>query len=160
MEFLDINPTLPRIVGWPQCKNPWKAQIPTLTSNSVIIARYAPCDEPNSHWIRALHGKTLFALGGWTSEMWAEDTTASILEDHDLLTSLAGNMFSVFAFTPAFMVTLSLAGASRSSFRSEHMPSQQVADAEADTQELPDTQVIASQDSEVSDDVNSWLSIH
>ena len=118
LEFLDLNPRLPRLISWPKCNSPWSHRIPTLTGKSLIVARYSPFENKEMHFTRPLHGKTLFAMGGWTREMWKPSTPEVELEDHDLLTSLAGNMFSAFAFGPAFMTVLALAGATSHNFRS------------------------------------------
>jgi hypothetical protein len=116
VEFFDALPTLGRLVAWPRLKNAWSPTVPTITSSALIVMRVAPFGESAKLVIRALTGKEVFALAGWTSEMFEADTPSSIVDDSELLTSLAGNMFSAYAIGPALMVALALLGATPSVF--------------------------------------------
>ena len=71
-QFVDVNPSLPRLVASkPETFSPGSTELPTLTSGSTIIMRYIPTGR-TAPTIRALIGKELFAITGWTDDMWKD----------------------------------------------------------------------------------------
>ena len=127
IEFVDVNNSLPRLLGWPAThRNPWSQACPTLTCNTVIAMRY---DCKGETVIRAATGKELMGMIGWTADFWHDGTDPKLLTDDSLLTKMAGNAFSGFAFGVAATVGMALAGmkedhfvASKSSATSQSTP--------------------------------------
>lgn len=115
VEFVDVNPTISRILGLSSNKegkdvrNPWSATCPTLTAQGKIVIRYTDTST-NKLVIRALQPYEVMAIIGWDPAFWKVGEVASQFMDGELCSSLAGNAFSAFAVGPVLSVALSTMG--------------------------------------------------
>ena len=141
---MDIDPTLWRIVGWPKVRNPWTEDVtPTITGSCAMLARYWAPDEDGkrSVVVRLLSGLELFRLAGWGPDMWHPKTPESLMQDKELLTSLAGNAFSGFAVGPMLAIGCAMLGAVPHMFTP---PEEQPVDANDGAERSSDEDSVAS----------------
>ena len=120
LEFIDINPTIVRVIA--SCfdenrtvkKSPWKLGAPpTLVGSSKIIVR-ATVSSSKTLPIRVLDGIEYFRLIGWDDGDWRKFDWSSSWENEWLCTeglaNLAGNAFSAYQFGPWQMAMMATYG--------------------------------------------------
>ena len=113
VEYIDINPTLTRIVrGYVDVdtqkphnvdRSPWRDRPPTLTGSLALLLRYK---DPGSGKVvvRAAEAWEYMRLQGWEDNCWkvdampAGDTVKE--EDLELIANMAGNAYSVYHYGP------------------------------------------------------------
>ena len=117
-QFMDANSSLERNVEYPPApgkamKNPWSLSARTFTSLSKPVIRKR--DPDGKITIRQLHAVEQMRMIGWDLGHWRQGPELwSSSVDPALLTSLAGNAFSAFAFTPLWSASLGAYGHMRS----------------------------------------------
>ena len=80
---------------------PWQRTVPTLTAQSVIVARYTHPGGPKPITdLRRLHPIELFRLNLWDVQMWATPPYEHGHITTEFLCDMAGNSSSLFAFVP------------------------------------------------------------
>ena len=115
IDFLDINESLQRLVGFkdgkPGEKTPWvEGMLPCLTAHTQWVVRYKK-DDVSKLVLRLLYPFELFAMMGWSMEHWNKDRRDGDAPfPYSLLQSLSGNAFNSFAFWPVFAAAVSLMG--------------------------------------------------
>jgi hypothetical protein len=86
---------------------PWQSTVPTLTAQSVIVARYTHPGGPEPFTeLRRLHPIELFRLNLWDVDMWATPPHEHGDITTELLCDMAGNSWSLFAFVPLAVALL------------------------------------------------------
>jgi uncharacterized membrane protein len=104
MEFVDVNPSLGRLVG-PERKSPWRTTTNTIIGQTALCVRYM--DDEGLIIVRAVTGIEMFQMIGWDFSFFKRPIAATSV----LLGNMAGYAFSGFACMPALMALLSGLGA-------------------------------------------------
>lgn len=141
--FMDANHSFERTFRWPlsegqELTNPWRTCVPTMTANSAMAARRSKYGKTE---IKKIHGLEAMRLIGWDLGFWANSASPFVCKSvsPELLSDLAGNAWSSFAFIP---LAISALGAAPASFYHQARPSLAAASA-------PDTaaEVVSDSDS-------------
>jgi len=99
VEFIDVNPSMGRLLQ--HGGSPWKSTCPTLTGGAIICVRYML---KGVLILRPLTAIEYFELMGWHVSMFREKPVKCL---PDIMSNMAGNAFSAFAFQPALMLSFS-----------------------------------------------------
>ncbi len=102
VEYVDVNPTLGRVVG-NDFTSPWRPYCHTMTGQSAMCVRYKLGEQLV---VRPLSGIEAMQMAGWDRRYYKNPIAAS----EALLAEMAGNAFSGFAALPAIMVACSVFG--------------------------------------------------
>jgi hypothetical protein len=104
VEFVDVNPSMGRLLPSEQSTSPWRTTCPTLTGLAIVCVRYL--GPGSSVVVRPITPIESFALIGWGVSYFRSpiDCTASCV------LNMAGNAFSGFAFSPVLMMALTGCG--------------------------------------------------
>lgn len=109
-EFYDCQMQLPwKVRSAEEPRSPWRTHCPTIAGSSKIAIRKLVGDTLT---LRLMHPIEMMRVMGWDLDHWANGPRVwSDVITPDLVTSLAGNAFSAFAFTPLFSAALGSMGA-------------------------------------------------
>ena len=108
VEYIDVNESLPRLVGAQGTKNPWSTTVPTICTKGVYVMRWKDLDIFSATEVinyRQLDGMEMMQLIGYDRSFMRAPPqmggSEAIFPDHGTTTKLAGNAFSAFACGPA-----------------------------------------------------------
>ncbi len=105
VQYLDANCSLDRLTR-ASTNDPWCNHFPTIIGSAKLVMRRR--SKTGVPQVRPLLGRELMAVVGWGRDDYSRGTSVAHdpHEEHNLLTSLAGNAFSAFAIGPALAATL------------------------------------------------------